>query len=91
MNKEQKSGSFFASIGRAIEQAARWVAKMFGYKAENKFARCVWYVFASAAAIVTLYVAIALTIIVVDEVGNLLCDYKYRRKVNDPHLSPRLP
>jgi len=72
-----KQNSFFM-------QAARWVAKMFGYKAENKFARGLWYVFATSAAIVTLYVAVALTILIVDEVGDLLSDRNYRRMVNSP-------
>ena len=45
-----------------IRRAARWVARMFGYKAENKYARGVWYVFATCAAIITLYVAVVLTI-----------------------------
>lgn len=35
-----------------IRSAARWVSRMFGYKAENKFARGVWYVFATSAAVV---------------------------------------
>jgi len=84
MNKKQKSNSFFASIGRGIKQAACWVARMFGYKAENKFARGVWYVFATCAALVALYVAVALTIEIIDEAGNAINHYKYHRKDHAP-------
>ena len=31
-----------SSKGGGIKKAARWVARMFGYKAENKYARGVW-------------------------------------------------
>jgi hypothetical protein len=43
-----------------FRKAARWVARMFGYKAENKYARAVWYVFATSASIVTLLLAAGL-------------------------------
>ena len=79
-----KSNSVLASIGRGIKQAARWVARMFGYKAENKYARAVWYVFATGAAVLALYFAVALTIIIVDEVGYAIDDYKYYRKDHNP-------
>ena len=44
----------------SLKQAARWVARMFGYKAENKFARVLWYVFATCAAIAALLLAASL-------------------------------
>jgi hypothetical protein len=78
------SNSFFASIGRGIKRAARWVGKMFGYKAENKFAKIVWYVFATSAAIFTVYLAVALTIEIIDGVGDIISDCKYRRMNNSP-------
>ena len=84
MKSNSKSNSIFASIGRGIKQAARWVAKMFGYKAENKYARGVWYVFATSAAALTLYLAVALTIVIVDGVGDIIGDCKYRRMNNSP-------
>ena len=84
MSNNSKPNSVFASIGRGIKQAARWVAKMFGYKAENKFARVVWYVFATCAAIVALYVAVAFTIVIIDEVDNVISDYKYHRQDHSP-------
>ena len=67
-----------------IKRAAHWVARMFGYKAENKFARVVWYVFATCAALVALYVAVALTALIVDEAGNIRYSIRYHRKDHDP-------
>ena len=82
--QNESSSSQPSANGGGIKKAARWVARMFGYKAENKFARGVWYVFATSAAIVTLYIAVALTILIVDELKDLHSDNKYRRMVNDP-------
>lgn len=67
-----------------IRRAARWVARMFGYKAENKYARGVWYVFATCAAIITLYVAVVLTIVVVEEADIVCSNLRYRCKTNSP-------
>lgn len=67
-----------------LKQAARWVARMFGYKAENKFGRGLWYVFATSASITALYVTIALTINIIDEVGDIRSTKKYRRMTNSP-------
>lgn len=72
------------SLGRGIKQAARWAARMFGYKAENKYARGVWYVFATAAAVVTLYVAVALTLVIIQEVDRHMLDRQSKREANDP-------
>ena len=79
-----KSNSVLASIGRGIKQSARWVAKMFGYKAENKYARGVWYVFATSAAIFALIFVTILVFDVVDLVKDLCEDAKYERMVNSP-------
>ena len=68
----------------AIKKAARWVARMFGYKAENKFARVVWYVFATCSALVAVYVAVALSIVFFEEMSDLHSSNKSRRKVNSP-------
>ncbi len=71
-------------LGGGIKKAARWVARMFGYKAENKYARGVWYVFATAAAVVTLYVAVALTLVIIQEVDRHMLDRQSKREANDP-------
>ena len=82
MIMSNKSNSVLASVGRGIKQAARWVAKMFGYKAENKYARGVWYVFATSAAIFALIFVTALVFDAVDFVKDLCEDAKYERMVN---------
>ena len=56
--KKEKKASPLTIIGRGIKQAARWVARMFGYKADTKFGRILWYVFATCACVLVLYVAI---------------------------------
>ena len=56
--KKEKKVSPLTIIGRGIKQAARWVARMFGYKADTKFGRILWYVFATCACVLVLYVAI---------------------------------
>ena len=73
-----------SSKGGGIKKAARWVARMFGYKAENKYARGVWYVFATAATVVTLYVAVALTLVIIQEVDRHMLDRQSKREANDP-------
>lgn len=80
MSKKEQKGKSSTTFGRGIKQAASWVAKMFGYKAENKYARGVWYVFATGAAVLTMYFAVALTIVIIDGVGDIISDYKCYRK-----------
>lgn len=67
-----------------IKKAARWVARMFGYKAENKYARGVWYVFATAAAVLTLYAAVAITLVIIQEVDLYKYNRQSKREANDP-------
>lgn len=67
-----------------IRSAARWVAKMFGYKAENKYARVVWYVLTTTVTLTAVYVVVALTIVIVDGVSDLISDYKYHRMDHNP-------
>ena len=67
-----------------FKQAARWVSRMFGYKAENKFARGVWYIFATSAAIAALVIAFALLNCAIDGIKDYHRDRQYERKVNSP-------
>ena len=83
MRKSNNSSKSSIAIRRGIKQAARWVARMFGYKAENKFARVVWYVFATCSALVAVYVTVALSIVFFDEVDDMVRDYRYHRKDHD--------
>ena len=84
MNKNDNPEKTTSSSCRGIKKAARWVAKMFGYKAENKYARGVWYVFATAAAVLTLYAAVSLTLLVIQEVDRYKYNRQSKREANDP-------
>lgn len=68
----------------AIKRAARWVARMFGYKAENKFARSLWYVFATSATVVVLIMAGTLIVNVIDSLGDQYSSAKNKRQENNP-------
>ena len=67
-----------------IKRAARWVARMFGYKSESKFGRVVWYLFSTAVTILAIYLVVTLIAIVVGEIRDAVVDWKYERKVNNP-------
>lgn len=73
-----------SSKGGGIKKAARWVARMFGYKAENKFARGMWYVFATSVTVIVLIIAALL----IYESGDWLVDKitvaKNRREQRQP-------
>ena len=84
MRRKEQKGKSSTAIGRGIKQAARWVARMFGYKAENKFARGVWYVFATCVAVFALIFTTALVFEVVDLIKDSCEDAKYERMVNSP-------
>ena len=66
-----------------VRQAARWVARMFGYKAENMFARGLWYVFATSATIVALFVAFICICETVDDIQSIHWRKKHKRQEND--------
>ena len=81
---KDKSNSVLASIGRGIKQAARWVAKMFGYKAENLFGKIVWRVFSVSATLVLLFLAVIGIILTVEWVNETRNDIRYDRQQKDP-------
>lgn len=81
---ENQQNSNPAPKDGVIKRAARWVARMFGYKAESKFGRAVWYVFSTAATILAIYVVIDLTAMATGGIGDAIRDWKYERKVNAP-------
>lgn len=84
MNSKQKTEMGNPKKDGTLKQAARWVAKMFGYKAESKVGRFVWRVFATSAAIVALLVAIALVINVYNHIDRACERREYQRMVNSP-------
>ena len=60
---------FFTVMWRGVCQALGWFFGLFGYKRDGKFAKCVWGLFATIAAVVMLIVAGALVCFLWDEVG----------------------
>ena len=67
-----------------FKQAARWVARMFGYKAESRFGRVMWHVFFTSAAIVTLVAAVEFITCGIRSVKEYRDERRYERMVNDP-------
>lgn len=67
-----------------FKQAARWVARMFGYKAESRFGRVMWHVFFTSAAIVTLVAAVKFITRGIRTVKEYRDERRYERMVNDP-------
>lgn len=81
----------------AIKRAARWVARMFGYKAENKYARGLWYVFATAITLLAVYLVVEIVAWSVEEISDAVSIWRYEREVKSPtylhdddndHVSP---
>ena len=52
---------------RGVCQALGWFLGLFGYKRDGKLAKCVWGVFATSIAIITLISAMGLTLIIGEE------------------------
>lgn len=68
----------------SFKQAARWVARMFGYKAESRFGRVMWHVFFTSAAVVTLIVAVVFVTRAFKSVKEHHEVRRYERMVNSP-------
>jgi hypothetical protein len=68
----------------AFKQAARWVARMFGYKAESRFGRAMWYVFFTSAAIVTFVIVFGHITRAIRSVKEYRDDRRYERMMNSP-------
>ena len=54
---------FFTILWRGLYQALEWFFGLFGYKKDGKFAKCVWGLFATSAAILTAFIAISVVCI----------------------------
>ena len=66
---------FFAVMWRGVCQALGWFLGWFGYKRDGKFAKGVWGLFATSAAVITSIIAIALVYHVGEDASNW-----YRRR-----------
>lgn len=53
---------FFMVMWRGVYQTLGWFFGLFGYKKDGKFAKCVWGLFATSAAILTNLCTIAATL-----------------------------
>ena len=61
---------FFTVLWRGLCQALGWFFGLFGYKRDGKFAKCVWGLFATSAAVVMGIIAITVIYAVGEDVYN---------------------
>lgn len=73
--KRVSARMFFTVLWRGLCQALGWFFGLFGYKRDGKFAKCVWGMFATSAAVIVGIFAIALICVVGEE---LYDKYRYR-------------
>lgn len=67
--KKVSTKLFFTVMWRGLCQAVSWFFGLFGYKRDGKYAKAVWGVFATSAAIFMAMLAIAATLAMIDEYG----------------------
>ena len=65
--KRVSARMFFTVLWRGVCQALGWFFGLFGYKRDGKFAKCVWGLFATSAAVVMGIFAIAVVCALGDE------------------------
>ena len=58
---------FFSVMWKGVCQAVGWFFGLFGYKRDGKFAKCVWGVFATSAAIFMAILAFAMILAMIDQ------------------------
>lgn len=58
--KKVSAKVFFTVVWRGICQTLAWFFGLFGYKRDGKFAKCVWGLFATSAAIIMAFFALAI-------------------------------
>ena len=81
--KRVSARMFFTVLWRGLCQALGRFFGLFGYKRDGKFAKCVWGLFATSAAVVMGIFAVA----VVCAVGEEVCDWygRQHRNCDDPY------
>lgn len=81
--KRVSAKMFFTVLWRGLCQALGWFFGLFGYKRDGKFAKCVWGLFATSAAVVMGIFAIA----VICAVGEEVYDWygRQHRNCDDPY------
>lgn len=65
--KQISARVFFTVLWRGVCQVLGWFFGLFGYKRDGKFAKCVWGLFATSAAIVMSFIALALVCVFAEE------------------------
>ena len=65
--KQISSKMFFTVLWKGLCQALGWFFCLFGYKRDGKYAKCVWGLFATSAAIVMSIIAIVFVYALADE------------------------
>ena len=74
---------FFMVMWRGLCQALGWFFGLFGYKRDGKFAKCVWGLFATSAAVVMGIIAITVVYAVGDELWRWYG--RLHRNCDDPY------
>lgn len=74
---------FFMVLWRGLCQALGWFFGLFGYKKNGKFAKCIWGLFATSAAIIMGIIAIAVVYAVGDELWRWYG--RQHRNCDDPY------
>lgn len=65
--KKVSAKLFFSVMWKGVCQAVGWFFGLFGYKRDGKFAKCVWGVFATSAAIFMAILAFAVIMAMIDQ------------------------
>lgn len=81
--KRVSARMFFMVLWRGLCQALGWFFGLFGYKKNGKFAKCIWGLFATSAAIVMGIIAIAVVYAVGDELWRWYG--RQHRNCDDPY------
>ncbi|MBR5656208.1 MAG: WG repeat-containing protein [Prevotella sp.] len=81
--KRVSARMFFTVLWRGLCQALGWFFGLFGYKRDGKFAKCVWGLFATSAAVVMGIIAIAVVYAVGDELWRWYG--RQHRNCDDPY------
>ena len=65
--KQISARVFFTVLWRGVCQMFGWFFGLFGYRRDGKFAKCVWGLFATSAAIVMSFIALAFVCVFAEE------------------------
>ena len=75
--------TFFTVLWRGVCQALGWFFGLFGYKRDGKFAKCVWGLFATSAAVIVTIIAITMLHVVGKDIISWYNDQHFNCKDPD--------